>query len=126
VNTKLINAVLRQISKDRKYAKQCAVDAAHHGASAGWPGFTATRDCIQFAKKHRKLIVEHLVQWSESFDENVIVSMREWKYLKQWQVHELSIAAALTGGKWDEEQDGEVLEQLAWFALEEAGNALDY
>jgi hypothetical protein len=125
VNPKLINAVLRQISKDKEYAKQCAVDASRHGADGGFPGFTMTVDCVKFAKKYRELIVEEIVEMSESCGENVLTYMREWKYLKQLEIAELSIAAALTGGEWDLDEDDQVLEQMAWFALEQVGNAID-
>ena len=123
MNIKLRNAVLKQVSNDKEYAEQVAKDAARNGADAGWPGFTMTVDCVKFAKKHRKAIVQDLVDMSDSYDENLLGMMRTWKYLKD--VPELSIAAALTGGAWDKEEDEFVLEQMAWYALEEAGNALD-
>lgn len=121
MNTKLKNAVLRQISKDKEYAKECAISASRHGADGGFPGFTLTVDCVKFAKKYRKEIVQCLLEMSESCGENLIGMMRNWKYLKD--VEELSFAAALTGGEWDESD--RVLEQMAWFALEEAGATLD-
>jgi hypothetical protein len=123
VNIKLRNAVLKQVSTDREYAEQVAKDAARNGADAGWPGFTMTVDCVKFAKKYRKDIVADLLDMSDSCGENLIGMMRNWKYLKD--VPELSIAAAITGGTWDKEEDEFVLEQMAWYALEEAGNALD-
>lgn len=122
----LAPAVLRQLGHGRitREAIDAAIEAGRHGADAGWPGFTYTRDTVAFVRRRRSAIVECIEHAALELD-NPVSLVLGFKCLPK-DVAETHVAATLYGsgqhGGWASEQ---VLNALAWFALEEVGRAIE-
>lgn len=132
----LAPSVLRQLGGGRE-AISAALDAAKHGADAGFPGFTYLADTTAFAIRNRLNIGYSLAQQAEELGEDGPVSLvREFRCLNDLSKtdrlpSERAIALAIYGGRIrpgdDDLKDevGVVLNAIAWWALEEVGRAIE-
>lgn len=120
----LAPAVLRQLGGGRD-AVQSAIEAGEHGADAGWPGFTYSADCVQFAKRHRNAIATMASDMaSEIGDAGAMELVKGFRCLKDDKdIEEDTIGRCLYGIATGDDADT-VYNALAWFALEEVGRAI--
>lgn len=116
----LAAAVLEQLGGDEEDV-QTAIDAAMNGADGGFHGFTYTRDCVDFVVKHREIITQAVEGMASDLGEDPIAFVRGFNCLDD-DTPTRDIARALYGGG---EADDQVMNALAWFALEEVGQGLD-
>ena len=126
----LAPAVLRQLGGGRD-AISAALDAAQHGADAGFPGFTYCADTTAFAIRNRLNIGYSLSLQARDLGEDGPVSLvRGFRCLSGGSApSEEAVSLAIYGGKIRsedlEEEVGVVLNALAWWALEEVGRAIE-
>jgi len=124
----LAGAVLRQLGGGRD-AVNSAIEAGQNGADVGWHGFTYYNETLAFAKRHRKAIAEAVEALSGALGEGAIECVGGFGCLQDTKPTVREVAVALYGG--DEPDDGHdlsgtdmVRNALAWFALEEVGQAI--
>lgn len=131
----LTHAVLRHLGGGDD-ATRIALEAAQHGADAGWCGFTYYSDTCAFARKHRRLIVAALQDDRESFGEPTVCGMfAHWGALKDLAKDhpaDLETAWGLYQAGARESRDKDMADTrtllenaLAWYALERAGQAVE-
>lgn len=130
----LAPAVLRQLGGGAD-AVQNAIDAFEHGADGGSPGFTYYSDTVAFFKRHRAAIVEAVESMAQDLGENPAdmvagfncLGGRDRKPHLNGREHLAeylpSVSRCLYGGRLTED-DVNVANALAWFALEEVGRAI--
>ncbi len=124
----LAAAVLRQLGGGQD-AIQSAVDAAGHGADAGFSGFTYYADTCSFTSRHRTAIAEAVKQMADDLGEQPFAMVKGFGCFKNDAPSDEEIARALfdrNGRLPDNIKHGvELVENaLAWFALEEVGRAI--
>jgi len=123
----LAPAVLRQLGDGRitREAISDAIEAGRHGADAGWHGFIYTADTVHFARSHRKEIVKSIEQAACDLGEPGAVSfVLGFRCVKQLGSTESDVASAMYGIAAGRDAY-DVLNALAWFALEEVGRAIE-
>lgn len=120
---KLTRAVLKQIGGDR----ETLVDVARHGAAGGFCGFTYYKDTSAFYRKNREEIKNLAKMTAEDCGEGLFSIVRNFTCLRDWKVTEEEVAAVLFGkfGEIDEEDETQIENALAWFALEEVARELN-
>lgn len=115
IDAKLVRAVVRQIGGWESFTNY-APDVARHGADGGFSGFIYYCDTVPFAKKNRKEIVELAKNIADDFGEGVFKMIAGFRCLSG-DYSEGEIAEAIYNSK--SENNTQVLNALAWFALEE-------
>ena len=114
---KLINAVKRQLGEDWKEDLENVLRCSS-GAAGGFRGFIYYSETTQFAKKNRKEIVKLLEEQAEDFGYSGPIEMvRSFNCLKGFDATEREVARSLYGRPTEE--DTQILNALAWYALEE-------
>ena len=105
------------------------IEAANHGADAGWSGFTYYSDTCEFTKRNQPLIKEIVLAMAEDLGESSIPMIQGFVCLKDQDISEEAVSIALFGT--DEPEEKELADQvdlarnaLAWFALEGVGHWL--
>lgn len=117
--TPLVNAVLSQLSDDEHDAIETLRKVAHHcSADAGWPGFTYYRDTCEFFSQHRELIIDHVKQSADDFDQDVISFVAGFNCLTDDRETRDEIGRAIYGAP--NADDVSVQNALSWYALEES------
>jgi hypothetical protein len=123
IPAKLARAVIRQIGGWESFTES-AEDVAQYGASGGFSGFIYYSETVAFAKKHRAEIAALVEQWADELGEDAIA------FVKYWKCMEDSTTSEIAAGLYGRGDDTQVLNGLAWFALEETCrayvNALDF
>jgi hypothetical protein len=106
------------------------MEAACHGAASGFPGFTYYADTLEFAKLHQAKIAEVLEQLASDLGENAIELVQNFGCFHDNKPTTKCVALAMysechaTLTKDELDQVELVQNALAWFALEEVGNAI--
>lgn len=120
---KLTRAILKQIGGDR----EALADVARHGAAGGFCGFTYYKDTSAFYRKNREEIKKLLVETSENFGEGFLSMVCNFACLRNWKIKEDQVAAVLFGkfGEIGEEDEIQIENAFAWFALEEIARELN-
>lgn len=114
----LIRATIRQSGGWGEF-KEHAPDVTNHGADGGFSGFIDYTDTLEFTRKNRADIVALCEHLAEDIGESGPVALvRGFNCLKDST--EAEVASTLYG-KGDE--DTQVSNALAWFALEEVARA---
>ena len=114
ISPKLASAVIRQFGGWEDF-QECANDVANHGISGGYCGFIYYDDTVSFTKKHKKLIIENIIQFGESFTK-VIAG---FNCLKNSGIAEDDVIMALMSPRSCEEYiKTQVYNALAWYAGE--------
>lgn len=123
VPAKLVRAVIRQLGGGKE-AIETLGDVYRHGAMGGFSGFTYYSDCVKFYKRNRCDIVDMAETMADDLGENVIEMVRNFGCMKWDKKDDHIIAKALYGClKDDDDRVIEVVNALAWFALEEVARA---
>lgn len=128
----LAKAVLDHLGADGDVDSfHTALDAAEHGAMAGWPAFTYYSDTCEFTKKNRNEVVKFVEGEAKEFGEGVIEMIQGFNCLKRDEISQKAVALALYANGYegeDEDLRDEVClveNALAWYALEDVGRALE-
>lgn len=119
------------------------IDAGAHGADAGWPGFTYTSDTVAFFKANRADIQKLVQERADDLGETPLEMVAGFRCLGGTDAnlarlrsgndrdgrHALaeyypSVSKCLYGGRLNDD-DHNVANALAWFALEEVGRWLE-
>lgn len=132
---KLINAVIRQLSENTKIDEDTRAtlrDVTEHGAGGGFSGFIYYTETVAFFKKNRKAILDLVGEYARELGETPIQFVASFNCLKpspadkygagysrQQDIEDTQaeIARALYGRL--AQDDTQVPNALAWFALEE-------
>lgn len=118
INPKLAGAVIRQFGGWENFREK-AVDVANHGISGGYCGFIYYDDTVAFAKKHKKTIVENIMQFADEIGESFTKVIAGFNCLKNSGITEDDVLLALMSPR---SCDDFVLQQvhntLAWYAGE--------
>lgn len=124
MNTKLQNAVIRQLGLTRKDEELTSTleNICNHGISGGFSGFIYYTDTIAFFKKNRKAIIELVREMAQDFGQNPIDMVSGFNCLTDDFETREEIARALYGRLHSD--DTQVPNALAWFAAEEAARSL--
>lgn len=115
IDAKLVRAVVRQIGGWESFTEKVQ-DVYRHGADGGFSGFIYYCDTVPFAKKNRKEIVELAKNIADDLGEGVFKMIAGFRCLSS-DYSEGEIAEAIYNSK--SENHTQVLNALAWFALEE-------
>ncbi len=131
----LARAVIQQLG-GRAYVVGNAMEAAEHGADAGWSGFTYTAECTEFVRRNKAAIKAAVVQMAEELGEDPVAMVRGFNCLctrkgshtggtVEYDCTASEIGSVLYGDGSDAgEMAGKIYDALAWFALEEVGRAI--
>jgi len=142
----VINRLHKAVKRHSGMDNDQLIEAGEHGADAGWPGFTYYGDTVAFFKKHRALIVELVNEQAESMGETPIEMVASFQCLAGREMRRThtgyqdaraesinrallqeyypSVSRCLYGGRLTD-NDTDVANALAWFALEEVGRWLE-
>lgn len=120
---KLTRAALKQIGGDR----EVLADVARFGAAGGFRGFIYCKDTSAFYRKNREEIKKLLGETSENYGEGLFSMVCNFVCLRDWKIKEEQVAAVLFGkfGEIGEEDEIQIENALAWFALEEIARELN-
>jgi hypothetical protein len=121
VDASLIRAVVRQVGGWDSF-REMASDVANHGAGSGFSGFTYYSDTVSFAKRNKSAILDYAKSMAQDIGEPGAYSLiAGFTCLKDLSLGADGIAEAINmRGHEDETQ---VFNALAWFALEEVSRA---
>lgn len=111
----LVRAVVKRVGRES------LEDVANHGAAGGFPGFTYYKDTVAFFKKHRKAIVAIVERMADDFGESPVDMVAGFNCLggrDDRKEYVQSVCRCLYGCRLTDD-DTNVANALAWFALEE-------
>lgn len=118
INPKLAGAVIRQFGGWDDFKEQ-AHDVANHGIDCGYCGFLYYADTAIFVKKHKKLIIENIVQLADEIGESFTKVIADFNCLKNSGITDDDVITALM---YPRSCDGytvtQVYNALAWYAGE--------
>jgi hypothetical protein len=120
---KLVRSIIRRFGEEWPAMFR---DVCRGGAAAGWPGFTYYHDTVGFFKRHRKAIVAMVEELADDLGVCPMEMVAGFNCLDDSDKRMLmaSIARCLYGGRLTDE-DTDVANALAWFALEEVAQRYD-
>lgn len=114
----LVRAVVRQFG-DWESFTESASDIMNYGASGGFSGFIYYTDTVKFAKAHKAEILAYASDMASDLGEDSAVSLIAGFNCLKMRPDE--VAEALYNPRSDEQTN--VYNALAWFALEEVARA---
>ncbi len=115
----LIRAVVRQIGGWAEF-KERAQDVANHGADGGFSGFTYYTETVAFAKRQRTNILAMAGDQASDFGSNSVYSLiAGFNCLGEYSATD--VAEAIHNPRSTNGQ--QVLNALAWYALEETARS---
>jgi len=118
----LVRAVVRQAGGWSSF-KEMARDVANHGADGGFHGFIYYSDTEPFARRNREAIAEYAEQMASDIGEGGAVELVQgFNCFRNGKPSSAEVGRALYG-RAKEEDEHNVLNALAWFALEEVSRA---
>ena len=118
INPKLASAVIRQFGGWENFREK-APDVANHGIDGGYCGFIYYDDTVSFAKKHKKLIIENIKQFSDNVGESFTKVIADFNCLKNTGITDDDVITALMYPRSCEEYTvTQVYNALAWYAGE--------
>lgn len=117
ISERLIRSVIRQLG-DRESLR----DVLRGGADAGFSGFTYYDDTVAFFKQNRREIIELVKRMADDLGENAVNLVMGFRCLKDVTTEE-EVGRVLYGARVTE-NDTQVANALAWFALEEVARAV--
>ena len=121
MNTKLINAVFRQLeADDRDEFRDILQDVLDRGADQGFSGFTYYSEMVDFFQKNRRLIMEQLKADAESVGASGVQSFVT-SFRCASDLTEDEIARTL----WGSDLDQYAANCLAWYALEAVAHYME-
>lgn len=113
----VIRAVVRQVGGWEDF-QQMADDVTNHGADGGFSGFIYYSDTVKFTKRHKAAILDMARQMADDLGEPVYKMIGGFNCLK---ISEGEAAEAIHNPRSEEATN--VLNALAWFALEEVSRS---
>jgi hypothetical protein len=120
ISEALVRAVVRQLG-----GRDYLADVARHGADAGFPGFMYYSDTVAFFKRNRAAILALVESMANDLGEEPLAMVAHFNCLAPADNQEkASIARCLYGGRLTDD-DTQVANALAWFALEEVARAFE-
>ena len=115
---KLTAAVIRQFGGWENFQEK-APDVANYGIQGGYCGFIYYDDTTAFVKKHKKLIIENIVQLADEIGENFAKVIADFNCLKKSGITENDVIIALMYTRLNDDYlMREVYNALAWYAGE--------
>jgi hypothetical protein len=117
---RMTRAILRRLDRDQ------LADVARHGANAGWPGFTYTRDCCNFFKAHKADVLALAQAMASDLGEEMLAMIGAFRCLSNQEKPDYTateIAEAIFSGRG--ECADVIRNAMAWFALEEVARELN-
>lgn len=114
MNVKLVKAVIKQLG-----GRESLEDVTNHGASGGFCGFVYYSDTIEFFRKNKKEIIELAEDMANDFGEDVTNMIKNFNCLKDYELSNSQIGKVLYGRFSDSGDNTNIMNALAWFALEE-------
>ena len=120
INKSLINAVVRGLGGWTSF-KESHSDVCNHGAQNGFGYFIYYSDTVKFALKHREAIIELLNETRESIGEpgSIVEMVQNFNCLGKDDYTQDEVGQALYASNAKAKEQQQVLNALAWFALEE-------
>ena len=118
INPKLTSAVIRQFGGWETFQEK-ANDVANHGIQGGYCGFIYYVETAAFVKKHKKLIIENIVQLADEIGENFAKVIADFNCLKKSGITENDVIIALMYTRLNDDYlMREIYNALAWYAGE--------
>ena len=118
ISPKLASAVIRQFGGWGNFREK-AVDVTNHGISGGFCGFIYYDETNAFTKKHKKLIIENIEQFSDDVGESFTKVIAGFNCLKNSGIKENDVMMALMSPRTcDDFVLQQVYNALAWYAGE--------
>lgn len=120
INGALINAVVSGLGGWASF-KESHADVCSHGANNGFGEFIYYSDTVKFALKHRPAIIELLNETRESIGEpgSIVEMVQNFGCLGKDDYTQDEVGQALWASNAKAKEQQQVLNALAWFALEE-------
>lgn len=116
MNNQLINAVKDELGRD-EYLKSTMQEVCNHGADAGFSGFIYYHETRAFFDANKSAIVDHAKELASDLGQGLLEMIAGFNCLNgNYSVDE--IGAVIYGD--DEDEDAQIKNAMAWFALEEA------
>lgn len=124
MNTKLQNAVIRQLGYTRNDEDLIPTleDITNHGIDGGFSGFIYYADTIKFFKANRHEIIELVREMAQDFGQDPIEMVAGFNCLTNDFETREEIARAIYGRV--AKDDSLVANALAWFAAEEVARSM--
>ena len=115
MNKQIFDMVIEQFG-DEEYFKECAADIVNHGADSGFSGFIYYSDTVPFGEKLRTYIKPYMVDMAAEFGLDGVYSlMATFKCCNDLNADQVADAWASA----EDDNHIQVMNCLAWFALEE-------
>lgn len=115
VEPRLIRAVVKQFGGWNSF-KESASDIVNYGAQGGFIYYTETAD---FAKRNRRAIAALVEQLADELGETPVSLVQSFNCLRDEKPTASEVACCLCGI----EDDTQILNALAWLALEEVARS---
>lgn len=120
MNDKIKEMVIEQFG-DEEYFRECAQDIVNHGASDGFSGFIYYSDTVPFGERLRPYIKPLMAEMAEEFGFDGVYSLiASFKCADGLNTDQ--VADAWASG--EDDNHTQVMNCLAWFALEEVAREL--
>lgn len=117
ISADVIRAVVKQAGGWDSF-KEMADDVTNHGADGGFSGFIYYTDTVKFTKRHKAAILEMAKQMADDLGEPLYKMIGGFNCLK---ISEGEAAEAIHNPRSEDQTN--VLNALAWFALEEVSRS---
>lgn len=119
LDSTLIRSVVRQCGGWQSFT-ELAEDVTRHGADGGFSGFVYYSDTVPFVVRNRAVILDYAKQMAQDIGEPVYAMIGGFNCLK---IGADEAAEAIHNPR--SEQRTNVMNALAWFALEEVARSYD-
>ena len=117
----LIRATIRQCGGFDSF-KEMAEDVTNHGADSGFSGFTYYADTVKFAERNKSAILQACRDMASDLGESGAYSMiAGFNCLKDLELSGDAVADTIHNKR--SEDYTQVMNALAWFALEEVSRS---
>lgn len=122
IDARVIRGVIRQFGGFDSF-KESARDIARYGAASGWAGFTYHRDTVPFGKRHKAALLDRCKEFAQDCygaDATVFQVIAGFGCVS---LTAEEVAEAIYNPRSDNQT--EVFNALAWYALEEVARLYD-
>ena len=119
INATLIRAVVRQAGGFESF-REMADDVTNHGANSGFHGFIYYAETVKFAKANKAAIIEMARQMADDLGESGPIALITGFNCLKGESQD-SVADGIYNPRSDNAKN--VLNALAWFALEEVSRS---
>ena len=116
------NTVTKDVWEETKELFDTLEDVSKHGANCGFGAFCYHSDTVKFAVDNKKDILKLCQDLADDLGEDVISMIASFNCLKDMQLKPSEIGAVIYGSDRDSDEAIQILNALAWFALEETAN----